>query len=363
MQKALNYKNLSEKLIEHKNILLVSGGSLEKTGFLKKLGNIESVNFVRFSKFSENPKLPDVLNGLEIYRNSKATLILVVGGGTAIDIAKLIKFYSESDLVVEGDFPPKKTIHRPHCELISVPTTFGTGSEATHFAVLYVNHVKHSIADSSILPEFYLLDPSLGKSLPLKVKASTCLDALCQAIESYWSVGGNEESRSYACKAIQKIHGNIEDYLDSSLNSEFSNSEIADAANLAGRAINISKTTASHALSYTLTSKFGIPHGHAVALCIRKMLSVIENFSNQEGVGERLEKIYKMLEVKDGKEAEELFNKFMCLGELETNLTNLGVISSSDIGLIVDGVNTERLSNHPVKLIRADLISLFEKSE
>jgi len=360
MQKELNYEELLKTLLKHKNILLISGRSLKKTVFFKKLGDISSVNFFQFSNFTENPKLPDVLNGLDVYRKSQATLILAVGGGTAIDIAKLIKFYSDADLKFEKDFPLKNNICSSHCILIAVPTTFGTGSEATHFAVLYVNGEKHSISAKSILPNFYLLDSALGDSLPLEIKASTCLDALCQGIESFWSLESNEESRDYACIAIKKIIKNIEVYLNSSLNRASHNLEIAYASNLAGKAVNISKTTASHALSYTLTSKFGVPHGHAVALCIRKMFSVMENFSSRVEIKEILKNTYKMLEVKDANEAEDLFNRLMILGGLETDLRKLGIVSSSNIELIVDNVNVERLTNHPVKLKRSDLLSLLK---
>ncbi len=360
MQELLTYSELSEKLLsENINVFLVSGKSLEKTGFLGNFERADKVKFVRFSDFSENPYLEEVAQGVKAFKESKAKIIMAVGGGTAIDLAKLIRFYADAELTGKESEPPANITSTNNCQLIAVPTTFGTGSEATHFAVLYVKGKKFSVADDSILPDFYLMDAGLAKSLPKHVKASACLDALCQAIESYWSVAKTAESQSYALEAIKCVRLHYDAYIkDSSDESEVSKC-IAKAAHLAGKAINITKTTAPHAISYTLTSKFNVPHGHAVALCLRNMFLINEKKSTSEDLISSHQDIYSALQVDDAISAKKLLDGFMMLGRLEVSLAKLGILTESDIEMVVKGVNFERLANHPVELDYKDIVCVL----
>jgi alcohol dehydrogenase class IV len=150
--------------------------------------------------------------------------------------------------------------------MIAVPTTSGTGSEATHFAAIYVDGKKVSVSHPMLRPWAAILDERLHRAMPRPLAAVTGLDALGQAMESLWAVGSTEESRVYAAAGLKLIAGSL---VASGVEAD------ADArrammlgAHLAGRAINISKTTASHAMSYQLTQRFGIAHGHGVALTL-----------------------------------------------------------------------------------------------
>ena len=201
----------------------------------------------KFSDFGSNPLYESVCKGVEEFNSSGCDTIVAVGGGSSIDVAKCIKLYCPSE--------PK---------LIAIPTTAGTGSESTRYAVVYRNGEKQSITHESIIPDFAILEPSVLDSLPLYQKKCTMMDALCQAIESWWSVNATEASRVLSRQAIELIMANLEAYIFKGLNSR----EIMRAANIAGQAIDITQTTAPHAFSYKLTSLFGLPHGHAVALCL-----------------------------------------------------------------------------------------------
>lgn len=201
----------------------------------------------KFSDFGSNPLYESVCKGVEEFNSSGCDTIVAVGGGSSIDVAKCIKLYCPSE--------PK---------LIAIPTTAGTGSESTRYAVVYRNGEKQSITHESIIPDYAILEPSVLDSLPLYQKKCTMMDALCQAIESWWSVNATDASRVLSRQAIELIMANWEVYIFKGLNSR----EIMRAANIAGQAINITQTTAPHAFSYKLTSLFGLPHGHAVALCL-----------------------------------------------------------------------------------------------
>ena len=146
-----------------------------------------------------------------------------------------------------------------------MPTTAGTGSEATRYAVIYFDGEKQSISDYSCIPSAVLMDASVLKTLPIYQKKSTMMDAFCHAIESYWSVNSSEESRQYSRRAIQLIMENKDLYIG---NDETGNTQMLKAAHLAGKAINLTQTTAGHAMCYKLTSLYGIAHGHAAALCV-----------------------------------------------------------------------------------------------
>lgn len=357
-QTEFTYEQLSLKITnETEKVFVVSGKSFQKTGFLNRLIGVDTSRFVRFSDFSENPYMEEVIQGASLFNESDSNIILAVGGGTAIDLAKLIKYYVDSDLTGSEIEPPKACAR--NCELIVVPTTFGTGSESTHFAVVYMNGKKFSVADDSILPNSYLLDATLSESLPKHVKSSACLDALCQAIESYWSVAATAESKRYAIKAIKAIREHYETYITKRVTNSDVARNIAIAANLAGKAINITKTTAPHAISYTMTSKFGVPHGHAVTLCLRNMFSVNIKKSKDMGMNMTHCEIFKALGVTNVLESKDLLNKFMEIGGLETSLNKLGIKSELDLAVIVDNVNVERLGNHPVVLNKQDLLEVL----
>jgi alcohol dehydrogenase class IV len=204
----------------------------------------------------------------EVKHNSGVDLIIAVGGGTIIDIAKIISIaYSNQCEKVEGILSDKTLENR--LDMIFIPTTAGTGSEATSFAVVYKDKVKISIDHNSLLPTYIVLDPLLLRSLPIPILNSTVLDALAQAIESIWARGATEESREYSKEAIGLILDNLE---KENTIERFSRLQVA--SHLAGKAINISKTTLPHSISYPITSHFGVPHGVAVFLTLPKVVEL-----------------------------------------------------------------------------------------
>ena len=194
--------------------------------------------------------------GVEAFKASGCDTFLAVGGGSPIDVAKCIKHYSESD-----------------APLIAIPTTSGTGSESTHFAVVYENGNKLSVAAPNLLPDIAILEPSTLKNVPEYTRKATMLDALCHAIESHWAKKATDESRSYAEQAIALILRYKDAYL---ANTDEGNAGMMEAANLAGQAINISTTTAAHAMCYKITSLYGFQHGHAAAICLPEVWKQIE---------------------------------------------------------------------------------------
>jgi phosphonopyruvate decarboxylase len=345
------------ELTKPKNIFLVTGKkSYEQSGAKDKvesmLDNIETINF---SEFSVNPKLEDVEKGIRIFNEEKCDLVIAVGGGSVIDIAKAINVLASQEGKAKDYVEGHQKILHPGKPLVAIPTTSGSGAEATHFSVVYIANKKYSLAHEFVLPEYVINDSALTSSMPSKLAAVTGMDALCQAIESYWSVNSTKESQKYSEEAIKLITTNLINSVKSG--SVESRRAMSRASYLAGKAINIAKTTAPHALSYMLTSKFGIPHGHAVALTLGNTLVYNSRVSKIDCNDERgetyvrktMEKLVNLMGCSSALEARGHLDKLMRDIGLETSLDKMGV-SEEDMGEIVKSVNQERLKNNPRKM-------------
>ena len=305
-----------------------------------------------FYEFEYNPKIEDVERGLELFRQRDYGLVIAVGGGSVLDMAKLIRIMAAQDVPPSEIVNRDGTITHRGIPLVAIPTTAGTGSEATHFAVVYIDKTKYSVAHEYILPDIAIIDPLLTHSMPPNLTAVTGMDALSQAIESYWSVNSTDESKAYAREAIVLTLQNLERSVHKP--SPETRYAMCKAAHLAGRAINISKTTAPHAVSYTLTSHFGIPHGHAVGLTLGEFLVFNSEVSDADNgdprgvefVRSTIRELCEILGVKGADRArDEIYSLMERIG-LETSLSELG-IKKQGHDFIVNDVNLERLKNNP----------------
>jgi len=273
-------------------------------------------------------------------------MILAVGGGSAMDVAKCIKLYANMD-------PGKNYLEQAQVpndiKLLAVPTTAGTGSEATRYAVIYYEGKKQSVTDDSIIPSAVLMDAGVLTTLPLYQKKATMLDALCHGIESFWSVNSTEESKKYSAEAIRTIMANKDGYL---ANDPAANAAMLYAAHTAGKAINITQTTAGHAMCYKLTSLFKIAHGHAAALCDRALIPYMTAHFDRciDGRGEAylratFDEIAQAMGAKDADDIGRVF------GDLVDSLAlTVPEATEEQFAELKTSVNPVRLKNHPVAL-------------
>ena len=344
---------------ECRNIFLVTGRtSFERCGAKSALEKHLSPYVVsRFSDIDENPKLEQLERGLARFHESGADLIIGVGGGSAMDMAKLIRIFSSQTRpllhYVEGD----ESLSPATLPMVAIPTTAGSGSQATHFAVLYVGKTKYSVADQSMLPNAILVDPDLLRSVPSAVVASTGLDALNQGIESYWSVQSTDESKRYAREAISLAWGNLRAAVLHP--TEEVRLSMAIAAHRAGEAINITKTTAPHAISYPITSYFDVPHGHAVGLVLPKILIFNALVGDEDCLDARgadyvktaINEIVELMRRKDPADAANSYNVLMDDIGLSRDFRNFGIRTRKDVETIIsNGFNPQRVNNNPRKL-------------
>ena len=275
--------------------------------------------------------------------------IVAIGGGSTIDVAKCIKLYCKMDTA--QNYLQQECVDSG-VPLIAIPTTAGTGSESTRYAVIYFEGKKQSITHESLVPNYAVLEPILLKTLPLYQKKCTMLDALCQGIESWWSVNSTDESKQYSQTAVKMIAANWHDYVFE--NSDAAAASIMKAANFAGRSINITQTTAPHAMSYKITSMFGLPHGHAVAICLPEVWDYMEDHLDQcidDRGGVYLKQVFvNIAQELDCLSVQDAIQKFR---EMLVELQIGGTKSSNkedDIEMLTRSVNPIRLKNNPVKL-------------
>ena len=366
-----SYKKIYDILEDFspKKIFLVTG---KKSYFLsgaKKILNkfINEYEHIRFFDFEINPKIKYIKRGIDLFNKEKCDYVIGIGGGSVMDIAKSISLLATQKGNLEEFIKGKLPLKKREILSIMIPTTAGTGSESTHFSVIYINKIKYSLAHNSLIPDFAILDPVFTENLPPYITACTSMDALCQAIESFWSTNSTEDSRIYSKQAIELIMSNIIKNVNNP--DKVSREKMLIASNLAGKAINIAKTTAAHSVSYPLTSYFNIPHGHAVALTLPYFIEFnndisLENLQDSRGVKfvkDRMSELFATLKVETANEAKDKILSIMKEIKLETELSKLG-INKDNIDIIIEnGFNIERMKNNAKIFVKEDLRYLLKR--
>ena len=351
-----------------RNVFLVTGkASYECCGAKAVLDTaLSGLRVTRFSDFEVNPKIEDVEKGLELFKQGDHDLVVAVGGGSVIDIAKLINIFAAQNESPLNYIQGRQKIFSTGKPFVAIPTTSGSGTEATHFAVVYVDKSKYSVAHEFVLPTYAIIDPEFTMHIPPAITASTGMDALSQATESFWAVGSTDESKKYAAEAIELVMGNLEQSVSNP--TENSRLNMARAALLAGQAINISKTTAPHALSYPFTSYFGIPHGHAVGLTLGKVLEYNSRVTEEDTLDPRgieyvkatFKSLCELYGVSIPAEARKKVEALMYSIGLETDLAALGIAEKEQLEFIASQVNLERLGNNPREMSNKDLMGILQ---
>lgn len=305
--------------------------------FMEELRQQTLCEYRHFDDFSNNPKYEEMLAGVNDIRDYLPNIIIAIGGGSVIDMAKLIRYYAQLPI-----------------DLIAIPTTAGTGAESTHFAVCYTNGEKTSIASPAILPNKAVLMPEFTTNNSQYLTACTGFDAFAQAVEAYWNINATEDSDNYAKETLTLLYRCLAQFATNPqpcMNDKNWREEMMMGANLAGQAINIAKTTAPHAMSYKLTSEFKYPHGHAVALTFPYFakLNMECNAANYVGVNYR-RYCNKMRWLKQmigdpRQDLEEYFRSFI----LRLGL-GLKKDKPIDVELVAKSINLERAANNPHRL-------------
>ena len=303
-----------------------------------------------FSGYHANPDLADSEAGAEIFLRNRCDGLISIGGGSCMDTAKAIKarLNTEDDETLKASRLESRVV----CPHIAIPGTAGTGSEATQFAVVYVNGNKVSLDHTDLRPDGVVLDALLLDSLPAYHKKSCALDALAQGIESYWSRRADDDSRVHAFLAVIGVLDNLKAYLAGDPHAA---SEMMDASFQSGKAIQITRTTAAHAMSYRLTKMMGIAHGHA---CMLTLPTLWEMMMDHEEMKETLQDLTAKMRLGDPQMVPRLLKGI--LYDLEMDVPPMP--DDQTLDELTDSVNVERLNNHPVAMSREEIREAYRRS-
>lgn len=264
-----------------KKALLVTDKFMVQFGNAKKVTDALDacgIKYVIYAEVNGEPTDSMVNNGVTVYKENHCDFLIGLGGGSPIDTAKAIGFMSVSKGSI-SDYM-HKSIDFPVPYLVAVPTTAGTGSEATQFTIITdtKNNIKMLLSGSSILPKLAIIDPNFTLTAPAKVTVATGLDALCHSVEAYTSRKAQPLSDVFALSAIARIHENLPICFTDGKNVK-ARMQMSLAATEAGIAFNNSSVTIIHGMSRPIGALFHIAHGvsNAVLLVACMKFAVSEN--------------------------------------------------------------------------------------
>ena len=273
---------------------------------------------------------------------TKPDLIIAVGGGSSIDMAKAISALYEYrdfdvlDLLKNKDYLANVN----HIPFIAVPTTAGTGSECTKWATIwdFDNSKKYSIDADYLYPDEAWLVAPLTATMDEKMTLATGLDALAHAMESYWSVPSNRYTRVLARDSIRIIKKYLPLALDDLDNLEY-RQEMLMGSFFAGLAFSNTRTTASHSISYPLTMMFGINHGFAAALTLFEVLKRNWDYLAEKDL---------FLDAWDADDLDDIRKWFDEVSDGRLRLSNFGVKKEEIPDIVKLATTGGRMDNNPI---------------
>ena len=365
----MNMKNLTlsslyelDSIIKNKifkKIFILCGKKSFKLSGANKILEKKLINKIThfYYKNSPYPEIIELKKIIDSIQKFSPNLIIAVGGGSVIDYAKIANVLTNNVNLKKTIINSTYKVNNKFCKLLAIPTTSGSGAEVTSNAVIYVGKKKYSIESEIIKPDYFILLPELVINSSTKIKSSAGFDAIAQSVESLISRKSNESSIKYAKRSLEI---SLKNYLNFLKTPNISNtSSMCIAANLSGKAISISKTTAPHAVSYPFTSFFNVSHGHAVSLTLNKFLKF--NYFNSRNSNcdfdllKRYKIIFNLFGVKNINDLDQKILKIQKEAKLENNFIKLGIDINKDYSKIISGVNLLRLKNNPIELKKNDL--------
>jgi alcohol dehydrogenase class IV len=337
------------KTLKGKKAVIVTGGSsMKKFGFLEKVEAYlkeAGIEVKHISGVEPDPSVETVMNGAKVMREFQPDLIIAIGGGSPIDAAKAMWiFYEYPEFTFEQAVIPFGIPDlRQKAKFVAIPSTSGTATEVTAFAVItdYKAKIKYPLADFNLTPDIAIVDPALAQTMPPTLVAHTGMDALTHAIEAYVAGLRSCFSDPLAMQAITMIKENL---LKSFEGNEEARNEMHMAQCLAGMAFSNALLGISHSMAHKTGAVFHIPHGCANAI----FLPYVIDF-NKKACGKRYAEIAKRLDLV-GSTEEELVDA------LTNMIINLNKVMNIPCSLAEYGIteedfvaNVDFISEHAIK--------------
>lgn len=349
-------------------VLIITDQGVWQAGLVEKPVRLLQEANVTVEVINTTPPEPEVSHIEEIYRTAKdldCQMIIAIGGGSAMDVAKIIAVLMTNTKTVEELLGADKFCNRG-IPTVMIPTTAGTGAEVTPNAIVLVpeQELKVGIVSNKLIPDYVILDPLMTVKLPPAITASTGMDALTHAIECYISLKANPFSDTFALRAIQLISGSIREAYRQG-DSLQARHDMLLGSFYGGMCIATSSTAAVHALAYPLGSKYRIPHGLSNAM----LLPYVMEF-NKDAVEEKFRDIaiamglpvqQLSLEAAAEKMVENLYSLLQDL-KIESALKGKQ-ISEVDLDKMVEAASqvTRLLDNNPKELKKTDMRAIYSR--
>jgi alcohol dehydrogenase len=350
-----------------KKALVVCDPMMVKIGYAGKITELLSksgIDSVIFDQCVENPKASDVTEGAKVFNNQGCDGIVAVGGGSPIDQAKGIRVLAKYGGVAQ-DFNAMggsrvKEMKADMPPMIAVPTTSGTGSEATRAAVITDSekNVKFVLASPYLLPTQVILDPELTVSMPPKVTAATGMDALVHSLEAYVTAAANPISDSFGRTSFMLIGKSLKKAVDKGDDLE-ARSDMSMASLLAGLAFGIAGLGAVHSLAHPLGGRHHIAHGLANSI----MLPHVMRYNAKTSEARYVEAIKLMgKDVRTGEEAALAMTQFAASLGLPTRLTEIGIKEDDLLQLSKDAAADGSHFRNPVPCTQETLLEMYKQA-
>lgn len=363
-------QRLAEYAIKHRKVCVFTDAAVKVTpGAIKMLTVLTGVG-VELSildGLKPEPTCDQAQETIDSFCKTNATLIVAIGGGSVMDIAKLASIAATNEYTVR-DLLDNPALGRKIIPTVMIPTTAGTGAEATPNAIVTVpeKSLKVGIVNEAMIPDLVLLDGDMIVGLPLPIAASTGIDALCHAIECYTSKKATPFSNLFAMEALRLIFANLERACLDLTAIEAKNAMLL-AAFYGGVAIASSGTTAVHALSYPLGGRYHIPHGVANAIMLMPVMRF--NASTCASAFARIHDTVELSPETDEQVTDEQVKVERLLSRMQNMLTKLsiptslktyGVLPDELENLVEAGMAVQRLlQNNPRPVTAEDTRRLY----
>ncbi|MGD8306276.1 MAG: iron-containing alcohol dehydrogenase [Ignavibacteria bacterium] len=336
-----------------KNILIVTDKNVYgKSGAEEKIvDQLKNKNLVVFDSVEENPSLETIERGAQLAKENNVQLVLGIGGGSPMDAAKGIaaSFSNEGNLI---DYINGKELSQIPLPVVCIPTTSGTGSEVTRFAVFTDSESETKVCLSSrkIFPAYSLIDPELTYSMPINTIINTGIDALTHSIEAYLSLSSFPLNDLFALESIKIIMKNL---VSASQLDKDAKNKMAYASMLAGVVITHASTILLHIMAYPLTVFHKIPHGRANGILLPAFLNYMKKNSS---VPEKLKIIDAQFDQHGG--IENYLNKL----NVSTKLTSYGIKPEEFERFANDTIVKDDINITPAKVTKDDIIEIYNST-
>ena len=349
-----SYEQIKE-VFEQNNVqkpFVCCSKSFEKT---KIFDYLKQFNIVIWDNIRPNPRFDDMITASELFNKEKCDFIIGAGGGSPMDSAKMIRLMATNNIKTCLNEPMQNN----DIKSLFIPTTAGTGSEATKTSVFYLNeNQKYSIHNYDFIPDYIIFDETLLETLPSYQRKCTCLDALCHAIESYWNTKANEESKQYAKKSIELFCKHYNGYIN---NEKIHNRGMLECSYYGGKAINLTGTTSAHAMCYNITMNCGTSHGHS---CIVGLIEIWKYMlEHNQNINDIRGREYVLNTFNDIAKLMGTTNSYEAINKLE-NIVNTFELPKpkariEQIDDFVNKVNVKKLTKNPTTLNKQDIKNIY----